>query len=157
MNKRSNTPIALIAAVAMSCAGCATGPSKSGEGNTAEAQLLRTDAAFSKRSVEVGAAQAFYEYFAEDGQVLPAKGDPVAGRSAVRDRLAKLKGVLIWKPERAEAARSGDFGYTWGRSEYRETAKDGSLSTSRGKYLSVWRKQADGSWKVIMDIGNDEP
>jgi ketosteroid isomerase-like protein len=51
-------------------------------------------------------------------------------------------------------ARSGDLGYTWGFYESRWRSEDGREQVTRGKYTSVWRRQADGAWKAVLDMGN---
>jgi ketosteroid isomerase-like protein len=52
---------------------------------------------------------------------------------------------------------SGDMGYTFGTFVFKGQDKAGKPFTSSGKYASIWRKQKDGSWKVVMDMGNSGP
>ena len=61
---------------------------------------------------------------------------------------------LTWSPVGADIAASGDLGYTWGTFEFHSKDKDGKDVVDQGKYMSVWKKQADGSWKVAVDMGN---
>ena len=93
--------------------------------------------------------------FADDSVSLAKEGTPVQGKAAIREALRKTfeVGVLTWKPLRAEAARSGDLGYSYGTYEFKGT-KDGKPVTDAGKYTSVWKKQKDGQWKIIVDVGN---
>jgi ketosteroid isomerase-like protein len=63
---------------------------------------------------------------------------------------------LVWEPGRAEVALGGDLGYTIGDYRVEATASPDSV-LSRGKYLTVWRRQPDGSWKVEADIGSPAP
>jgi ketosteroid isomerase-like protein len=51
-------------------------------------------------------------------------------------------------------AASGDFGYTYGTFEFRSRDKEGKLVSNYGKYTSIWKRQKDGSWKVVLDMGN---
>ena len=53
-------------------------------------------------------------------------------------------------------ASSGDLGYTYGNFVFKSKNKDGP-TVHYGKYMSVWRKQKDGSWKVVVDMGNSSP
>ena len=64
--------------------------------------------------------------------------------------------ALSWQLTKAEASRGGDLGYTVGT--YVLTLHDpkGEPVTDRGKYVTVWKKQADGSWKVAADIFNSD-
>jgi ketosteroid isomerase-like protein len=64
---------------------------------------------------------------------------------------------LTWKPTHAEVLVAADVGYTVGRWERRATAADGTTSIAHGQYMTVWQKQADGSWKAVFDTGSEEP
>jgi ketosteroid isomerase-like protein len=64
---------------------------------------------------------------------------------------------LTWTPVHADMAASGDLGYTYGTYEFRSIGKAGKPSIEYGKYVSIWKKQKDGSWKVVMDMGNSSP
>ena len=61
--------------------------------------------------------------------------------------------TLTWHPSKAEVLAGGDVGYTTGFSERR--APDGTVN--KGNYLTVWKKQQDGSWKAIYDTGTGVP
>ena len=117
--------------------------------------LLQTDAAFSKLSLEKGATCAFHHYLADEGLVLPFTEAP-RNKSDYASMLERAhppdaaKTTLEWTPEFADVAASGDLGYTWGR--YVFTAADSSQT--RGFYISVWKKQADGQWRFVFDAGN---
>jgi ketosteroid isomerase-like protein len=56
---------------------------------------------------------------------------------------------MTWRPTEGDIAASGDLGYTIGRWEF--TGAEGS---ARGSYVTIWRRQPDGSWKVVVDIGD---
>lgn len=121
----------------------------------AEAQrLLQTDRAFAAASLEQGTAAAFFANMTEDALQLPANAAPVQGRKRIRDRLDSLGAqVLDWTPQQAEVSRALDLGWTWGEWRlYRSAASKEVIA--RGKYLNVWRRGADGAWKLAVDIGN---
>lgn len=61
---------------------------------------------------------------------------------------------LLWEPQRAEVAESGELGYTWGLYTLVYSGDDGEDVTEIGKYLNIWKKQADGMWRVAIDMGN---
>jgi ketosteroid isomerase-like protein len=120
--------------------------------------LLDTDIDFSRVSVEKGAAEAFFEFLAPDAISLPVGEFPIRGRDAIKIHLAAgPQGILAWTPVEAEVARSGDLGYTWGNYEFRSEGPDGKRQITYGKYISIWKKQTDGSWKVMLDGGNPSP
>lgn len=118
--------------------------------------LFNTDVAFAEASKSHGAPEAFRMYLAEDGLGFPSGSHVVRGRDAMYERMSvNTTGMLLWKPQHAEVAQSGDFGYTWGTYTY--TLPGEANPVGYGKYINVWRKQADGTWKVIADIGNPSP
>lgn len=120
--------------------------------------LLETDRQFSALSVSNGAAAAFAAYFAEDALLLPAGEEPTAGLPAIVKSLEPLNaGTLSWTPRQEFISRSGDLGYTWGTYEFRMAGTNGQTRVGYGKYCTVWRKQPDGSWKAVLDIGNQSP
>ena len=131
-------------------AGCGRPPDMEREA----AKLLATDAEFSKKSVEAGAAAAFNDFLADSAIELSAQTDPVTGRENISNRLKEGGDyTLRWEPQKAEVALSGDIGYTWGLSTI--IARNGSSTdTIHGKYTTVWRRQPGGLWKAILDIGN---
>ncbi len=106
-----------------------------------------------------GIGEAFVAYAAPDATLLPANQNPVTGRDGVRLQFADLpEGTrLSWKPFRADASRGGDLGYTLGTYEFHSKDADGKDVTRYGKYCSIWKKQPDGTWKWVVDIGNPSP
>jgi ketosteroid isomerase-like protein len=116
------------------------------------AKLLDIERGFSRESVDKGMAVAFRDHLAEDAVELAA-GQPVRGREAIAKALEEAPGgprtQLEWAPE--DGTVSGDLGYTWGH--YTLTTNGESR---HGKYLSVWRRGQDGTWKVIADIGTPD-
>ena len=59
-----------------------------------------------------------------------------------------------WAPDRAEVSGGGDLGYTVGRSRILLVGPDDVEMVTTGMYVSIWRRQANGEWKVEMDLGN---
>jgi len=124
-----------------------------------EKSLLRTDADFNKLSMERGFVEAFLAYMADSAILFPSRSNQVTGRENIRKHLSEgsENAVLTWAPLKAEVASSADLGYTYGTSEYKSKGEDGKPAVHYGKYVTVWKKQADGSWKFIVDIGNSSP
>jgi ketosteroid isomerase-like protein len=119
-------------------------------------RLLETDRAFAARSLEAGAPQAFAQFFDEEGMQLGATGEPVIGAERVREVMAAgPEIVLSWEPRYAEVFAPGAWGWTWGDWMAHEPGA-GGRRVAQGRYVNVWKKQADGSWKVRMDIGSAE-
>jgi ketosteroid isomerase-like protein len=122
--------------------------------STAIATVRTADLDFSARSQKSGAEQAFREFVAPDGaQIGTARSEITCGREAVAQGLAPLgPGALIWSPRVADAAPSGDLAFTSGDAII-HIGKD----TSYSNYLTVWKRQADGSWRFVADGGNSAP
>ena len=99
-------------------------------------------------------------YYADDAVELPNGADALNGKSAIAKTMAFLNNKdnhLSWAPSYADISASGDLGYTYGTYEFRSRDKDGKPIVSYGKYSTIWKRQKDGSWKVVLDMGNDSP
>jgi uncharacterized protein (TIGR02246 family) len=99
--------------------------------------------------------------FYTDDAVLMANGPTVSGKPAI---LAVWKGMLAdpnfsltFSSTKVEMAKSGELAYSFGT--YTLTLSDAKKKkmTDKGKYLTVWKKQADGSWKAVADVANSDP
>jgi len=121
------------------------------------ADLLRKlEADFAKAVAERG-HDAFVSYFAEDGVELE-DGGGIKTKDVMREEGAWPPDLsLTWAPVKADMAASGDLGYTYGKYQLKSRDKDGKFVTRYGKYTSIWKKQKDGSWKVVLDMGNSSP
>ncbi len=120
--------------------------------------LLETDREFAQMSADKGAAAAFEFYMTADAMALPHKNHPVYGRENIVSGFGDDPGAfkLEWTPEKAEVSASADMGWTWGR--YKQTVfTEADDIVSYGKYLNIWKKQSDGTWRLIVDIGNNSP
>jgi ketosteroid isomerase-like protein len=84
---------------------------------------------------------------------------PVIGQAAIAASAdwSPTQYHLTWTPEGARMSASGDMGFTWGSYEGRSKDRDGTPIVTTGRYMTVWKKQPDGSWKVELDASNDAP
>jgi hypothetical protein len=123
-------------------AGCAT-PDK----RITPAPVVAAERAFAADGAKRGWAAAFRSHAAPEAIML--NPDPVNAH----ENLAKVQGdgetTLDWRPAYAGISRSGDFGFTTGPFMIR--GRDGVV----GHYFTVWRLQADNTWKWIFDAGTD--
>jgi ketosteroid isomerase-like protein len=121
-------------------------------------QLFDLETRFAKDVAERGGA-AFAEWFAEDGVTLGNGEAPQVGKTAIaRTTTWSPKDYqLTWTPTDASMGPSGDIGYTWGHFEGRSKDANGNSVTTTGRYITIWRKQGDGNWKVVLDAGSNEP
>lgn len=98
--------------------------------------------------------------YADDARVFPSNGLLVTGKEAIRNLFAELfasPGFEInWEVTRVEVSRAGDLGYVVGTHEATVNDAEGNPITDRGKWIAIWKKQADGTWKCIEDIWNSD-
>ncbi len=122
----------------------------------ASESLLNADRALAALSKSKGFVAAFSKAMAPDARKLDAGSQPAIGREAIVALMSRYPKDLAveWTPAEAVVAESGELGFTWGRyvASYRD--EKGNLVKEHGKYLDVWRRQSDGSWRWIADIGN---
>jgi len=123
-----------------------------------KAFLFDLEARFAK-DVAARGGPAFAEWFADDGVALGNGAAPVVGKVAIARSAGWSPATyqLTWKPTDGMMGPSGDMGYTWGHFEGHSKDANGNPVTTSGRYMTIWRKQADGSWKVVLDAGSTEP
>lgn len=77
------------------------------------------------------------------------------GREAILPMFsAGTEQTLKWEPTYADMGESGDIGYTLGKYTMSYTNKNGDEQQATGHYVTIWKKQDDGSWKYVFDTGN---
>ncbi|MGA3080774.1 MAG: nuclear transport factor 2 family protein [Terracidiphilus sp.] len=120
--------------------------------------LYDLEARFAKDVLARGGA-AFADWFAADGVALGNGAAPLVGRVAIVKSANWDPKVyqLTWTPTEAEMGPSGDVGWTWGHFEGHSKDANGNPVTTTGRYMTIWRKGADGQWKVVLDAGANEP
>jgi ketosteroid isomerase-like protein len=115
--------------------------------------IVEAERRFAAMSVEKGVRAAFIENLADDS-VLFHPG-PVNGKQWWSARPIR-PGMLTWQPVFADVARSGEIGYTTGPWEFREKSL-ADKPVAFGQFVTVWKRQTDGSWKAAVDLGISNP
>ncbi|MDW5266263.1 MULTISPECIES: DUF4440 domain-containing protein [Acidobacteriaceae] len=120
--------------------------------------LLELDGKF-QQAVAAGGGKAFASWFADDAVTLNNGRPAVMGRAAIAAQAQwdPKTYQLTWTPQGAQMGPSSDMGFTWGHYEGHSKDKNGQPVVISGRYFTVWKKVADGSWKVAMDASADEP
>jgi ketosteroid isomerase-like protein len=124
------------------------GAPASGAANPADAALA-ADGAFAAMSVDRGQRAAFEEFLTGDAIIFRP------GAVVARDWFASHEqggGRLEWTPSAGASDCSGDWAVTTGPWTYSSPEGDASAS---GHYLSIWRREPDGHWRVVLDDGVD--
>ena len=117
------------------------------------AAVIAADSAFAARADTAGPAAAFAEYAADDAVSLGARPVPTCGKAEIGAQFqGGAPGDLRWAPIVGDAAASADLGYTVGSATVRARA-----GTFHSKYITVWKRQGDGSWRFVADGGNAMP
>jgi len=97
--------------------------------------------------------------WAENGYVgdNPEVRGPAKLREFYTPLFARKELDFRWAPEKAEVFPSGDLGYTTGRWDMKYVNDKGDRVHNTGNYITIWKKQKDGSWKIHMDMGSVDP
>lgn len=128
-------------------------------GGESPAVLLEADRAFCESTSERGLS-GWLEWFAADAAVLTVDGRLLEGEEAIADYYTSLAFPppgFRWEPESGALADSGDLGYTVGSWELRPPGAESAQASTPpgGRYLSVWKRQDDGTFLVLADAGGE--
>jgi len=99
-------------------------------------------------------------FYAEDAIAYPPNEPMAAGQSAAKQVWASYFAdstfSISWKTDQAGVSKSGDLGFTAGTYEDSFIGPDGAPVSEKGKYVCIWAKQPDGTWKAVHDIWNTD-
>lgn len=117
--------------------------------------LLELDRAWAESTKDL---EKFLSFYAPDASVYPPGMPVVNGSTAIRQTLTEIFSTpgfsLHFTCTKAVVSSSGDIGYTVGYTEMTLNDSAGNPVTEKGKYVTLWKKQAGGQWKVVEDIFN---
>ena len=135
--------------------GCALATDRSQQDEQA---IRKAEADFETARAAKG-MEGWLSFFAEDATDIAA-GGPIADKAAMRARLEKRWNndlILNWRPVKIRVARGGDMAFSVGTWQLADKSKRTAGVMATGKYLTVWGKQQDGSWRVLADTGVEDP
>jgi len=121
--------------------------------DSATVQLARAENEFARSAAEIGIKRAFLGHFGDSAIIFIPHA---ANAKQVFASEPENGDRLVWHPSFVEASSSADFGYTTGPSEYMPSGA-GEGKARSAHFLSVWKKDGDGEWKVILDVGSRCP
>jgi len=118
-----------------------------------KAAMMETDREFSRHALEHGVQAGFDAYMTDEAVSFQNNAMPFEGRDAINKMFEGSTGLLQWEPYYGDVGASGDLGFTLGK--YTTTNKDaeGKEQISKGRYVTIWKKQTDGTWKFVFDSG----
>jgi len=134
-------------------------PAASASSKATAETLKQLEGEFMKAAAEKG-SEGYMSYYADDSVELPNGAPLISGKANIAEGMGFLDNKdnrLQWTPVGADISASGDIGYTYGNFEFHSKDKEGKPHVDYGKYTSIWKLQADGSWKVVLDMGNASP
>jgi ketosteroid isomerase-like protein len=118
-------------------------------------QMIATEREFAARALVVGWKQAFLEYFADDA--VGFDGAPGVAKTQISANPDPPKDLqLMWEPRYGDVAASGELGYLTGPVRNVRKSRDNGRPR-HSTYASLWKRQRDGTFKVILDFGVNTP
>ncbi|MBP6977807.1 MAG: nuclear transport factor 2 family protein [Bacteroidales bacterium] len=120
----------------------------------ARQEIRQTEHAFNATAHQEGVAEAFYR-FADSSAVINRGNDSlISGREKIKkyyDREGYRNAVVNWEPDFIEVSRDGDLGYSYGKYVWQIRDTAGQAHEYRGIYMTIWKRQKDGTWKYVWD------
>jgi ketosteroid isomerase-like protein len=116
-------------------------------------EIAETEKAFTLMAQSDGIAEAFLSFAAEDA-VLMRNNTLIRGKEEIKALLQSEESEnvsLVWEPDFVDVSASGDLGYTYGKFTYTLTDSLGTENVMEGVFHTVWKRQADGTWKFVWD------
>lgn len=120
-------------------------------------EMVQTEQAFSKMAADQNTRDAFMNFIADDGLLF--RPTAVNGKQWMREHPVPPSDkhpLLAWQPAFAGMAAAGDLGFTTGPWEFKEDVKD-EKPAGYGHFVTLWKKQPDGSWRFVVDLGISHP
>ncbi|HEY6231727.1 MAG TPA: nuclear transport factor 2 family protein [Pyrinomonadaceae bacterium] len=119
--------------------------------------MVDTERAFAKMSAEQGVRPAFVAFIADDGILF--RPTAVNGKQWFKEHPAPAsdkRPLLSWQPIFADISQATDMGYTTGPWQFKADIND-AKPVAWGNFLTVWKRQADNSWRFVIDLGISNP
>lgn len=122
------------------------------------AAIREQDAQWSK-TAGTGDLEATVSYYSDDASVLPPNASLITDKAGIRAMWAPLVAPAVstsWTTSKVDVAKSGDFGYAMGSYDIKPKDPKSTAAADHGKFVEIWKKQADGKWKCAVDIFNSD-
>jgi uncharacterized protein (TIGR02246 family) len=157
---RTPARIALLAAVA-GLAACAQPPAAPPDRRATDEGAIRSAVEEWSAAAEAKDAQKFASFYADDAVLMLENAPDIHGRSALAEAIGgmmqDLNFELSFQTDHVTAARSGDLAYETGTYSLTTSNSKKEPATTKGHYVVVWQKQADGTWKALVDCPVSDP
>lgn len=147
------------AVVALTMTACNQAPPPPPDTHDADVKALNDIETEWSKATATNDIQKAVGYYADDAVLMAPGGDAVQGKQAITSNMQAMSKdpafSLKFQTTKTDVAKSGDVGYTWG--VYQLTVSDPTTHkpiNDHGSYATVYKKQADGSWKAEIDIAS---
>ena len=151
---RNRIPCLVFAVVLSSCA-----HTKNGSSTSAIEAISAADAALQNAVAERN-LEAIISFYAEDAVMLPTAEPIVVGKPAIRKEWQHILDIPDFQNRsvltKVDVSSGGDMAYSMGTYLAMMLGEDGQPVTEPGKFLSVWKRQSDGSWRIVADTYNTD-
>jgi ketosteroid isomerase-like protein len=124
-----------------------------------KAEVAGMEDAFCSMAKSQGLLAAFTHFAAPDAAFIDTDPRKFHGKAAVLERIGPDKaGVsLTWSAMYTDVSDDGTLGYNYGRYVFHAPGPGGKERTGGGFFLTIWKRQSDGSWRYVMDTGAPDP
>ncbi len=124
-----------------------------------EAAIRAAESEWSK-AAEAQDIEGFLSFWTDDASVLPPNRPIGIGKDAIQAVVSEFWAdpdfAESWQPTKVEVGRAGDLAYSVGTWDFTTSDAEGKPVSGRGKYVTIWKKQRDGSWKAVVGIFNSD-
>lgn len=140
---------------------CAAGCAPSLDAAAESSKLAQRDADWSSVSFEGKDIERIVSYWSDDAQLLQPGLPAIEGKTAIRAFVTaslKIPGFKIhWMSDKPVLSPDGKMAYILSTVETTAPDANGSLESTHGRSVTVWRRDGDGTWRCVVDISNDSP
>jgi len=144
----------LLLSILLSCSSPKSNNETKANNENAKQEIEKAEKDFAQMVADKGMAEAFY-FFADPDVTIKRQNDTlIHGKENVKKFYSApfyQKATVKWTPDFVDASMEGDMGYTYGQYVWSSTDSAGKPITFNGIFHTVWKKQADGSWKYVWD------
>lgn len=119
-----------------------------------KAEIQQTENSFMLELQTKGAAEAFYNYAAEEAVILRGNDSLIKGKEPIRNYYSQVifeNATAEWKPDFIEVSEDGSIAYSYGRYQWHFRDSTGNAKSWQGVYHTIWKKLPDGNWKYVWD------
>ena len=124
------------------------------------AKLMQTSRDWSA-SAGTDSLEKTLSYWSDSAVILPPGQAPIRGKEGIRQMVTGMAKIpdfhISWEPKSAVIADNGDLGYLLEENTITVNDSTGKPQTTTAKAVTIWQKQADGSWKNVVDTWNAGP